>query len=85
MDRCVTSVKTLSHGRHLPIASVARVIIRQMVIRLAFRNAFNTFSTTLIAFSNFKHSANDAQRLQMMLQKVRNKMQKFVFFRTAFC
>ena len=46
MYRCVTSVKNLSHGRHLPIASVARVIIRHLVTRLAFKNAFN----------NFKHS-----------------------------
>jgi hypothetical protein len=57
MYRCVTSVKMLSHGRHLPDlpSSVARVIIH-LVIRLAFKNAFNTISTTLIAFNNFKHS-----------------------------
>jgi hypothetical protein len=38
------------------LASVARVIIRHLVIRHCFQNAFNTFSTTLIAFKNFNTS-----------------------------
>jgi hypothetical protein len=38
------------------LESVARVITRHLVTRLAFKNTFNTFSTTLIAFKNFKHS-----------------------------
>jgi hypothetical protein len=51
----------LSNGRHLPSKPVARVIIRHLVIRpIAFKNAFNTFSATLIAFNNFEHSTNDA-------------------------
>jgi hypothetical protein len=60
-DRCITSVKKLSHGRHLAIASVARVIIRHLVIRHCFQKCFQQlFSTILIAFYNFKHSTNDA-------------------------
>ena len=46
------------------LASVARVIIR-------FKNAFNTFSTTLIAFNNFKHSTNDA--LDCLIHKFQSK------------
>jgi hypothetical protein len=46
------------------LASVAGVIIR-------FKNAFNTFSTTLIAFNNFKHSTNDA--LDCLIHKFQSK------------
>ena len=43
---------------------VARVIIPHLVIRY-------TFSTTLIAFNNFKHSTNDA--LACLIHKRRSK------------
>jgi hypothetical protein len=54
--RCVTSVKISCPTVAIFLASVVRVVIRHLVIRLAFKNAFNTFSATLIAFNNFKHS-----------------------------
>ena len=54
-DRCVTSVKSCPTVA-IFLSSVVRVIIRHLVKRFAFKNAFNTFSTTLIAFNNFKHS-----------------------------
>ena len=61
------------------LASVARVIIRHLVVRhfvskmfsTNTKNVFNTFSTTLIAFNNFKHSTNDA--LDCLIHKFRSK------------
>ena len=70
-DRCVTSVKKLSGMVAIFLASVARVIIRHLVVRLAFKNVLNTFSTTSIAFNNFKHSTNDA--LDCLIHKFRSK------------
>jgi hypothetical protein len=53
------------------LASVARVIIRHLVIRHCFQKCFQHISTTLIAFKNFKHSTNDA--LDCLIHKFRSK------------
>jgi hypothetical protein len=54
------------------------VIIRHLVIRpITFKNAFNTFSATLIAFNNFQHSTNDA--LDCLIHKFGSKKARAFF------
>jgi hypothetical protein len=53
------------------LASIARVIIRHLVVRHCFQKCFQHLLYNVIAFNNFKHSTNDA--LDCLIHKFRSK------------